>query len=344
MLKMHLLIPALLAGSASFLASANSMSEEEELAQAYGDESFVYIATGTRQLINKAPAAATVITAEQIANMGARTLSEALEAVPGMHVSRNRLQPIYTPTYGLRGILGDTSPHVLMMVNGVPRTSVYLGNPDEQMVELPVDNIARIEVIRGPGSAIYGADAFAGTINIITKTAEDINGTKFGWRNGSFNSNDFWLQHGSHQGNLEIAAYLKIGQTDGSRRTIERDSVGRSGPVNLQHDDVDGQLDIAFDKYRWRSSYTLRSNMGTGVGIAGALDNNGRVRSERISSDFSWNDQNFAQDLSLAWQAAYMQLGNTITSPLMIYPAGIVPGFPDGVIGTPDKWERQVRL
>src|ERR1019366_7398765 len=130
----------------------------------------------------------------------------------------------YAPSYGMRGILTDSSPHVLMMVNGVPRTSVYLGNPDEQRGELPVENIARIEVIRGPGSAVYGADAFAGTINIITKTASEINGTSFGVRAGSFNSRDTWFQHGSKQGELEIAAYLKIGSTDGQRRTIRADA------------------------------------------------------------------------------------------------------------------------
>lgn len=344
MLKKHLMLPVLLLGTVSLPAGAEPMSDEEELAQAYGDSNFVSIATGTRQQISKAPAAATVITADQIASMGARTVSDALAAVPGMHISRNRLQNLYTPTYGVRGILSDTSPHVLMLVNGVPRTSVYLGNPDEQMVELPVDNIARIEIIRGPGSAVYGADAFAGTINIITKTADDINGTNFGLRAGSFNSQDIWLQHGQRYDQLEVAGYLRIGSTDGSRRRIERDAVGSSGPLNLQHEDIDAQLDLAYDKFRWRAAYTLRDKLGTGLGIAGALDPAGRIRSERISSDLSWTEQNLAPDLSVTLQAAFMQLANTITTPLTVFPGGVIPGFPDGLLGVPDKWERQARF
>lgn len=338
------LISALLLAFASGLAVAQPLTEEEDLALAYGDKSFVSIATGTRQLLNKAPSAATVITAENIASMGARTLSQALEAVPGLHVSRNNLQNIYTPTYGMRGILTGTSPQVLMMINGIPRTSIYLGNPDEQMVELPVDNIARIEVIRGPGSAIYGADAFAGTINIITKTAVDIDGTSIGGGAGSFDSWDTWLQHGSRHGDLDVAAYLRVGASDGQRRTIRSDAVGRSGPVNLGHDDIDGQLDIGYGNFRWRTSYTLRDKVGTGAGIAGALDPTGQVRSERFASDLSWNEANFARDLSLTLQAAFMHLANEVTTPLVVIPGGVLPGFANGMIGDPDKWERQARL
>ncbi|MBL8404162.1 MAG: TonB-dependent receptor [Dechloromonas sp.] len=338
------ILAGLLAASWVGPSVAQTVVEEEDLALAYGDKNFVSIATGTRQLVRKAPSTATVITAEDIANIGARTLNDALETVPGLHISRNMLQNNYAPTYGMRGILTDSSPHVLMLVNGIPRNSVYLGNPDETFVELPVENIARIEVIRGPGSAVYGADAFAGTINIITKTADDIDGTSIGVRAGSFKSWDSWLQHGGKIGGLEIASYLKIGGTDGSRRTVRTDAVGNSGPLNNGYESVDAQLDLGYDKFRWRAGYTLRNDIGTGLGINAALDPSGRVRSERVSSDLSWTDDNFARDLSVTLQASYMQLANEATTPLVIVPGGIIPAFPNGMIGAPDKWERQTRL
>ena len=289
MCRLRILI-GLLAASWVGSSVAQTAVEEEDLALAYGDKNFVSIATGTRQAVRKAPSTATVITAEDIANIGARTLSEALETVPGLHVSRDSLQNSYAPTYGMRGILTGSSPHVLMLVNGIPRTSVYLGNSDATLVELPVDNIARIEIIRGPGSAVYGADAFAGTINVITKTAADIDGTSLGVRTGSFKTWDSWLQHGGRIGGLEIASYLKIGSTDGSRRTVRTDAVGNSGPLNNGYESVDAQLDLGYDKLRWRAGYTLRDNIGTGTGIAGALDPTGEFRSERITSDLAWTD------------------------------------------------------
>ena len=340
------------------VAWSETILEEEDLALAYGDKNFVSIATGTKQLLRKAPSTASVITAEDIAAMGARTLSEVLEAVPGMHVSRSRLITSYPPSYGMRGILSDSAPHVLTMINGIPRTSVYLGNPDEFPVELPIENIARIEVIRGPGSAVYGADAFAGTVNIITKTAGEINGSSFGVRAGSFDTWDTWLQHGSKQGALEIATFLKIGSTNGQQRTVRTDAQSgidalgfapaaslAPGSVNLGHDDIDGQIDLAYEKFRLRAAYVLRDNVETGAGAAAALDPIGRIRSERFSSDLSWSDATFARDLGLTLQASFMHLSNETTTPLMIFPKGAFFGtFPNGMIGAPDKSERQARL
>lgn len=201
-------------------------------------------------------------------------------------------------------------------------------------------------------------DAFAGTINIVTKTAGDIDGTSFALRTGSFDSQDAWFQHGSKSNGLEIAAFLKIGTTDGQRRVIRADVQSAidalalapaaslaPGPLNLGHEDINGQLDLAYGKFRLRAGYALLWNAGVGIGIAGALDPAGKIRSERASSDLSWSDDNFAPDLSLTLQAAFMQLANEVTTPLRVFPSGAFFGsFPDGMIGVPDKWERQLRL
>mgnify|MGYP001232348174 CR=1 FL=1 len=337
-------------------ALAQTELEEEDLALAYGDKNFVSIATGTRQLVRKAPSVATVITAEDIAAMGAKTVDEALESVPGLHVSRSSVG--YTVTYGLRGILTWANPHVLMMVNGIPMTSIYQGNRGDLPVSLPVENVARIEVIRGPGSALYGADAFAGTVNVITKTARDVDGTSFGLRAGSYNSWDTWFQHGGKNGGLEIAAFLKVGSTDGQKRTVKADAqtaidaLGFApavslapGPVSLGHNDIDGQLDIAYGRYRLRAGYVERDDNGVGAGIAGSLDPVGRSRHRRVTTDLSWNDENFAPDLAVGLQASYMQTAYEVTTPLLLFPKGAFFGlFPNGMIGAPEKWERNTRL
>src|SRR5438105_2039230 len=144
-------------------------AEEEELALAYGSKSVVSIATGSRMLVSRAPAVATVITADDIAAMGATELSEALETVPGLHVSASPVA--YAPLFDIRGIHSQFNPQVLMLVNGVPVTTVFLGERGLIWSGLPLENVARIEVIRGPGSALYGADAFSGVVNLITKPA-----------------------------------------------------------------------------------------------------------------------------------------------------------------------------
>lgn len=329
--------------------------DDEDLVLSYGDKSFVTIATGTKQLIRKAPSAATVITAEDMVTMGATTIDEVLETVPGLHVARST---VYAPNYGIRGILTDSNPHVLMMVNGVPMTSGFQGNRNDMPVSLPIENVARIEVIRGPGSAVYGADAFAGTINIITKTGDELHGASVGLRTGSFNSTESWLQYGEKRDELEVAAYLKAGTTSGQRRTVQADAqtgidaLGISpavslapGSVNMAHDDLDGQVDLGFEKFRWRAGYTLRANGGVGVGVAGALDPVGKFRTERFTSDLAWSDTGFAPDLSLTLQAAFMHLANEVTTPFLLFPNGAFFGtFPNGMVGAPNKWERQTRL
>src|SRR3990170_3232659 len=171
----------------AWIGTATAQTTEEDLALAYGDKSMISIATGSPQPITRAPAVATVITARDIAALGATDLDQVL-------------------------------------VNGIPITNVLWGDRGEVWGGMPLENVARIEVIRGPGSALYGADAFSGVINVITKTAADIKGTEYGLRAGSFNSREAWIQHGDKLGKLDAAFYLSAGNTDGQKGIIQRDA------------------------------------------------------------------------------------------------------------------------
>ena len=191
-------VPLLLA--LAFSSPVSAQSEEEEFELAYGDESFISIATGRSQLISKAPAVASIITAEQIEQSGARNLDDVLESVPGLHVSSSstRLSPVYT----IRGISTDRNPQVLVLLNGIPTTNLYFGDRGP-VSSMPIRAISRVEIIRGPGSAVYGADAFAGVINIITKTAEEYDGFTVGARIAEFDTREAWLSYGK-SGDIDI--------------------------------------------------------------------------------------------------------------------------------------------
>jgi iron complex outermembrane receptor protein len=103
--------------------AAAQSSEEEDLALVYGDKSTVSIATGSHQAITRAPSAATVITSRDIEAMGVTDLDQALESVPGLHVSMNNIAS--NPIYSFRGISTIHNPQVLMLVNGIPITNVF---------------------------------------------------------------------------------------------------------------------------------------------------------------------------------------------------------------------------
>jgi outer membrane receptor for ferrienterochelin and colicins len=337
------------------LASAGAVcaqvTEEEELALAYGDKSSVSIATGVQQTITRAPATTTVITARDIEAMGATDLDQVLESVPGLHVSVSSQG--YSPIYSFRGIHTGYNPQVLMLVNGIPVTNVFLGNRSLVWGGMPLENVARIEVIRGPGSALYGADAVSGVINVITKTAADIKGTEYGLRAGSFNSRDAWIQHGGALGPLETAVYLRIGHTDGQKGVIEQDFQSMldplfgtraslaPGPVNAVRNALDARADLSYDMWRFRAGYQRRE-VGIGTGLAESLDPNGRVPESRLYLDFTYQNANLAPNWDISGVIGFYDIQEKPAKPgFLLFPAGAFGGaFPEGVVANPAHSER----
>lgn len=335
----------------------STTSEEDELTLVYGDKSNISIATGTQQSLRRAPAVASVITAQDIAAMGATDLDQVLESIAGIHVQRSPNQ--YSPLYVIRGIHSAYLPQVLMLQNGIPITSLFVSNKGNVWGGYPVEHIARIEVIRGPGSALYGSDAFAGVINIITKGPNDVRGTEIGARAGSFGTRDAWVQHGGKLGPASVALYARVGTTKGFRSIIEADAMTRNdtvfgtraslapGPVNVGNDAADANLDIHYNKWRFRAGYKGRDDVGTGAGIANALDPVGRSSSERVTTDLSWTDPHFTPDWGLGASFStqyYVQetpVDYQLFPPGLRFPTGL---FPNGMLGGPDFWERSVRL
>lgn len=327
----------------SFLAlawigsAAAQTTEEEDLALAYGDKSTVSIATGSNQNITRAPSAATVITSRDIEALGATDLDQALESVPGLHVSKNNVG--MNPVYEFRGIATKYNPQVLMLVNGIPITNVFWGDRSQLWGGMPLENVARIEVIRGPGSALYGADAFSGVINVITKTAADIKGTESGVRVGSFNSRDAWVQHGGKLGAVDTAFYLRAGNTDGSKGFIQQDVLSNSGQINTERKAIDARTDLSYEAWRVRAAYQKR-DVAIGA-LAGSLDPNGVGHSSRLYLDLSYEQANWAPNWEVSGLLGYYDIHDKKGDPAYtLYPAGTFPAFPNGVIGNPGHSEQ----
>jgi iron complex outermembrane receptor protein len=132
----------------------------------------VYGAAGYKQKLTEAPAAVTIITSDEIRKYGYRTLADILSNVPGFYVRYDRNYSYL----GVRGFgrPGDYNSRILLLVDGhLLNDNVY----DQALIgtEFPidVDLIDRVEVIRGPNSSLYVADAFLGVINVITKRARN---------------------------------------------------------------------------------------------------------------------------------------------------------------------------
>jgi iron complex outermembrane receptor protein len=351
LLQAALLLPALLP-SMVFAESA-----EDDMLQIYGGEDMISIATGREQLISSAPSVATVITAKEIANIGATDIDEALETVPGLHVAVDSLG--YDPIYTFRGIYSKLNPQVLMLINGIPITNTYQGNRNLIWGGMPIEMVSRIEIIRGPGSALYGADAFAGVINIITKNYDDIEGTEVGVRAGSFDTQDIWaLSHAQWNG-YKIAWGLELHDTDGQKEIIESDaqsgldaalatnaSLAPTGP-SLSRENIDARLDVSKGRWRWRSGVQFRQDIGVGAGLTNAIDYDGRYQSQRINTDITYQDKNFLKDTQFDFEISYLDTTQEVENNLKLFPNGSNLGsgiFPFGVSGNPEVFERHFKI
>ncbi len=180
---------------------------EEELA---ADE--VRSASKHRQSIFWSPSAITVLTREDIQASGAFNVPDLLRRVPGFDVYE--LKPSF-PLVGARALTDDSNNLILVLVDGREPLIELTGWPIWAGLTVDLEEIERIEVIRGPGSTLYGANAFAGVVNITTlpdrsSTGADISlaageaGTHrlFGRARGSFSLGGGTLDFGAGVGTL----------------------------------------------------------------------------------------------------------------------------------------------
>ncbi|RMG11470.1 MAG: TonB-dependent receptor [Deltaproteobacteria bacterium] len=137
-------------------AEDNELLEELAL---FTQEDPVTLATLDSQSVTRAPAIVSVISDEEMRAMGARTLVEVLKTIPGLEVSRD-VQGFWR--LAVRGIRSDAE--VLLLYDGHRLGNLY---DARQLYELPVEHLERVEVIRGPGSALYGTGAFLAVVNLV---------------------------------------------------------------------------------------------------------------------------------------------------------------------------------
>ena len=155
-------------------------------------------------------ASVNVVTGDEIERSGARTATDALARLPGVFVQR-------TGQFGrtdidIRGI-GDRGTRVAVLVDGRPEKMALYGCTVTHT--LPVNDIDRIEVVRGPLSVLYGTDAISGVVNIITRRAEQPVEAAARLDYGSCNTFHGRVSTGTRQGNFHILTSFDKATSDG---------------------------------------------------------------------------------------------------------------------------------
>ncbi len=172
----------------------------------------VVTASGYLQTTEEAPSTITVITDQQIKERGYEQLEDALRDIPGIdmiHING------YAPTLiYFRGMYGAENLRALLMIDGIVENDI-IGSNDMAGPAYSLHNVDRIEIIWGPASALYGANAYGGVINIITKKGNDINGLHIEKGYGTFNTSFEKFDMGAKKANLEYSLAGTLYSTDG---------------------------------------------------------------------------------------------------------------------------------
>jgi outer membrane receptor for ferrienterochelin and colicins len=158
----------------------------------------VTIATASKyeQKISEAPSSVSIVTASDIEKYGYRTLADILRSVRGLYTTYDRNYQFL----GIRGFArpGDYNSRVLLLMDGVRlNDGIYNTAAIGTEFILDVDLIDRVEIVRGPGSSLYGSNAFFAVVNVITKKGEKLNGFEVSGDAGSFETYKGRISYGN---------------------------------------------------------------------------------------------------------------------------------------------------
>jgi len=195
----------------SVSAQEADISKAQEQVDVYEMDDTIVTATRTAKKDVDVPASTVVITSEEIKASGASNVAEALYKVNGFIAksmgARGASMGTMTNELGIRGIRNGT----LVLMNGSP--FAWRGNTN--LEQIPVQNIERIEIVKGGGSVLYGSEAMAGVVNIITKKGLN-NQISAGF--GNFGQQDYHLSAGDDKMNLHYS-YNRWAEQNGVKET-----------------------------------------------------------------------------------------------------------------------------
>ena len=176
-------------------------------------------------VVSESLSAISVIEREDIERYQATDLYDLMSRLPGVSMLRNGVRGSAT-SLSIRGNQGD---HSLFLVDGVRIGSATLGSATLGLIN--TNSIERIEVVRGPKSNLYGADAIGGVVNIITRDAADMDSLQVKSSVGSNGTKETTLSAGTTQGKSSYSAVLNTYKTDGIDSTYD---------TSFLHGDDDG--------------------------------------------------------------------------------------------------------
>ncbi|MCP4701369.1 MAG: TonB-dependent receptor [Gammaproteobacteria bacterium] len=179
-------------------------------------------ATLREESLDSVPSSATVFSGEEIRRMGIADMESLMNYVPGFQSARSDNSGIEY-AFSARGGRVGSEMLVLVLVDGQRISNAFASNASILAPLLSMENVERVEFIRGPGSALYGSNAFLGVVNIITdKSLNEIEAAA-----GSFDGGRMHVNYSYAKDELEAAVFIKYFQDKGEKYSDAYDTVNK---------------------------------------------------------------------------------------------------------------------
>jgi outer membrane receptor protein involved in Fe transport len=206
----------------------------------------ISVASKKEEMVEQAPGIVTVISADEIQRYGARNLRDILDRQTSLQIIGSNLFP-HNRTVSRGAAFTHLDNTVLLALNGRPiRDGVSISSRSDVYSLFPIDSIKRIEIIRGPGSVLYGTTAQTGVINIITKDAPEQLGGSVSVSYGSFDRKQTQVSGGTTWNDVKIFTAINAVDSNGDNVNNITDEFGTTGTYKTGKSGGQGILNLEY--------------------------------------------------------------------------------------------------
>lgn len=342
------------------------LAQEEDSIRSYELDPLVITGTRITRQKSEIPASITVITRQQIENSREVNILPVLaNRVPGLFVNqRNMVGYGVGPNSGgnisIRGVSGTPNTQVLMLIDGQPQFMGIFGHPISDAYTS--SDIERVEVIRGPGSILYGSNAMGGAINLITRQPKEGLNLYGKAAYGSYHTGMYTGSVGYHKNRISIFGSVNRERTDGSRADGNDEFSNTTGYLKLDYQisrninlTLDGNIadatyhdpgrvgetapaDSIRDYTRRRTAFSIENRYEQVEGALKFFYNNG---DHAFSDGFRSNDFNYGLTF---YQNLKLLKGNVITLGIDAKKFGGRPSNIYSPPGVPEGYDQEYKI
>ncbi|MFA8341991.1 MAG: TonB-dependent receptor plug domain-containing protein [Rhodothermaceae bacterium] len=284
----------------------------------------VRVASHTSESLLTAPSSVSLISGKEIEQLGFQNLVEFLNYIPGFVVTRDVDGAHYR--ISVRGRSTATSESVLILLNGVPVNSLFTGGTMRVIPHISSANIKQVEIIRGPGSAIYGANAFLAVINVITGVEKN----KITVNAGSYKRKEFSANFTNNIDEIKVTGFAEYYEDRGEDYSNVFDERGNLIETNDPESGLTASLQIKYKSFKMILSHYVKFREN--FFVFGDIENNTNRQKSSLTIANLFYDHKFSKKVNLRLNTSAMF--DKLDEKFLLTPAGVGP-FKQNFIGGP---------